>query len=340
MSTHVASTKTKNKRAKPKAALAAKAKAKAKPRKAKPAAMTKGVKFRSRGRYKCTTNNGEPLTGMHDALGRAIGGGFDYDKLKNANRLLTVPLSVPSEFYPLHSQTKNTRRLQYSRQQGSKGDTQITSVVKLHLMKTQRVPLRVFVDKAERASFLKLKFGTSPAMQPERALQLTKQADRIRNLANALLPETDSIIRFLIRKKLTPVSTQTPVAAGAVGTQCDLVVTNPEGEHIVIENKVGCDVAFTHGKMMPYPFHSVAKVVDPVTQRVLVEGKKGLVFSTHRKYQLQALMTSRCYRRTFPDRKMGEPLLLRADRAGLHVYKVPQWAKDGEAALATRMKMT
>ena len=296
-----------------------KVKAKAKPRKVATDA-SKSVKFRSRGPFKCTTQDGKALKGIHKALAEAISSGFNYDQSKKNNTLQVVPHPPATEFYPRHAHAKNERHLAYSAAQGKKADSQLTSVVKLHLMPTQLVPLRAFVDADFRNHWIALNFRHLPNMTDKQKLVLTKQAKRIRNLANGLFSETDAVIRFMITKKLSPVSTQTPVASGAVGTQLDLLCKNADNEHIVIEMKTGCEKSFTHGKMMPAPFQT-------------------LLFNTHREHILQTLMTSRCYRRTYPTRKVGAPLLLRSSRDGIHVYSMPQWAIDGEQALAMRMRM-
>jgi hypothetical protein len=294
------------------------ARARAKPKtktKAKPRTTSTGVKFRSRGPFKCTVKDGVALKGMHPALAAAIGAGFDYAKAKANKSLRALPHPAATEFIPRHAHAKNERRLAYSATQGKKTDSQISAVVKLHLMPTQQVPLRAFVDAAYRDHFLLLKFGktsTSPLVG--------KQIKRIRAVANGLLPETDAIVRYLISHQLTPVGTQTPVACGAVGTQCDLVVKNNQEEHIVCEIKCGCETNWTHGKLMPRPLAD-------------------LLFTTHREHTLQTLMTTRCYKRTFPQHKVGSGLLLRSARDGLHVYATPAWAKDAEQALAAKMLM-
>ena len=296
------------------------ARARAKPRpavKPKPrkVANSVGVKFRSRGPHKCTVRDGVALMGMHKALARAIGQGFDYDACKANKTLRALPHPAATEFYPRHAHTKNERHLAYSAAQGKKTDSQLTSVVKLHLMPTLQVPLRAMVDAVFRDHWIALKFGRTST-----SALVGKQVKRIRNLANGLLPETDAIVRFLIAKKLKPVSTQTPVACGAVGTQLDLLVEEADGTRIVLEVKTGCEKNLSHGKLLLPVFPT-------------------LLYTTHRVHLLQTLMSSRAYKRTFPTHKMGEPLLLRSAREGIFVYAMPQWAKDGEHALATRMGM-
>lgn len=82
------------------------------------------VKFKARGPYKCVTVNGHARTGMHPALFKAIGSGFDYNKAKATNTLQVVAMPPASEFYPLDEATKNTRTLAYSAKQGQRLDTQ------------------------------------------------------------------------------------------------------------------------------------------------------------------------------------------------------------------------
>lgn len=276
-------------------------------------AAPKGVRFRSRGPHKCTVNaEGKACQGMHKALAEAIGTGFDYDKAKKAGTLLVVPHPTADHFIPV-GPTRNKRHLAYSAKQGQKLDHQCTAVVKLMQMPTLRIPLRAFFDKAHMDSVIKLKFG-----RVYKDSVAVKQVRRIRSVANTLMPETEQLLRYLHQQKLTPVSTQTPVASGKVGTQIDLVVATETGEHIVCELKNGCDKNFQHGKL-PAFLHEWA-------------------WTQHRHYAFQTLMNGRLYRKTFPDRKVGPPRLIRVDRSGLHMYVPPQWALDAEPALAARMQ--
>ncbi len=296
------------------------ARAKAPPKARKPAARAprkvaapKGVKFRSRGPHKCTINaEGKSCKGMHKALAEAIGTGFDYDAAKKAGTLKTVPIPKADVFIPIGN-TKNTRKLAYSAQQGIRVDRQVGAVVKLMLMPTIKVPVRAFLEKSYMDHYVKLKFGTRPT-----SLEVIKKIRKIRSAANTLLPETEQLLRYMHTQKLTPVGTQVPVASGKVGTQVDLVLAVETGEHIVCELKAGCDTNFHHSKTMPAPF-------------------EGFLYTTHREHQLQTIMTSRLYTKTFPARKVKPPRLIRIDRAGLHVYLPPQWALDSEQQLAQRM---
>lgn len=308
--TKAAAPKTKKKKA-----------ATAKPRKvAKPckAAAATGssvvVKFRGRGPHKCTTVDGKGVRGMHSALAAAIGAGFNYDAAKKAGTLKVLAHPVSTKFFARHAHARNERRLAYSATQGKKADSQMTAVFKLHTG-AHKVPLRCFVDQAFLDHWKLVVFGKTST-----SLDVGRQIKRIRAVANTLLPENDAVVRFLLAENLTPVGTQTPVACGSVGTQCDMVVKNAAGQHQVLELKCGCESNYSHGKLMPPPLH-------------------GLLYTTHREHTLQTLMTSRCYRRTFPLHKVGPPLLLRSDRMGLFVYDVPAWAKDAEAALAVKMGM-
>lgn len=89
------------------------------------AAAAAVVKFKARGPYKCVTVNGNARTGMHPALFKAIGSGFDYNKAKANNTLKVVPMPPASEFYALDEATKNTRTLAYSAKQGQRLDSQV-----------------------------------------------------------------------------------------------------------------------------------------------------------------------------------------------------------------------
>ena len=61
------------------------------------------------------------------------------------------------------------------------------------------------------------------------------------------------------------------------------------------------------------------------------------VFSTHGEHILQTMMSNRCFKKTCPHLKVGDPILLRADTSGISIYSMPQWAKEGEQALAAKM---
>lgn len=286
------------------------AKRRPKPRTVRATATPKGVRFRSRGPFKCTVNaEGKACTGMHRALADAIGTGFDYDAAKKAGTLREVPHPKADHFVPV-GPTRNTRHLAYSKKQGVKLDQQVGHVVKL--MQTQQIPMRAFFVKAQLDRVIVLKFGRT-----DRDAAAVKQVRRIRTVANTLMPETEQLLRYLVAQKLTPVSTQTPVASGKVGTQIDLVCANEAGEHIVCELKNGCSTNYQHGTL-PAFLHNWA-------------------WTQHRHYIFQTLMNGRLYRKTFPDRKVGATRLIRVDRQGLHMYHPPQWALDAEPALAARM---
>lgn len=290
----------------------AKAPPKARPRKA--AEAPKGVRFRSRGPHKCTVNaEGKACTGMHKALADAIGTGFDYEKQKALNALVTVPHPPADAFVPV-GPTKHTRKLAYSKQQGQRLDQQVGQVVKLFTMPTQRVPLRAFFDQAYRDHFIACKWGRTNL-----TLDAMKQVKRLRTVANNLMCETEQLVRYLHAQKLTPVSTQTPVASGKVGTQIDLVARNEAGEDIVFELKNGCQDNWQYGKMPAF--------------------LNNWAWTQHRHFIFQTLMNTRLYRKTFPDRKVVPGgRLIRIDRSGLHMYVPPQWAQDVETQLAQRMQ--
>jgi len=308
------------------------------------------VKFKARGPYKCVTVNGHARTGMHPALFKAIGSGFDYNKAKATNTLQVVAMPPASEFYPLDEATKNTRTLAYSAKQGQRLDTQIGAVVKLHTGRDWKVPLRVFLHKETRDHFIRVKWqGCAGSIASDAD---AKKIKRLRNLCNSLMPETHQVIRYLDKHGLDPIETQVAVARGEVGTPIDLVCYRAStDEYISCELKTGCEKNYTHGKLMGPPFSGplfagytktgayVALPTDTQEEKDASREswRQGLCFTTHREHVLQNVMNSRLLRFTYPSRKVGVPLLLRADRQGLHVYRPPDWATKAELALAQRM---
>lgn len=283
------------------------------------------VKFRARGPFKCVTVEGKSKTGMHPALDKAIGPGFKWEEGT------PTPLPKSDDFIPVDARCKNERRMPYSKAAGHKLDQQIGSVLKLCKRKIHPVPLRVFVDSAFRDHWAKLVFGTGL-----RGIAATKQMNTIRNCANGLTPEADNIIRYMMSRKLTPIATQFPVAAGRVGTPMDLLVRNQQGQYISCELKAGCQENRTNGKLLPYPFNPPIK--DPTTRQMVLPNDKHY-YSTHTEHIMQTMMTAVCFHHTYPTQPTAEPLLLRSTAAGLYVYRPPAWAVAGKKALAIKMGM-
>lgn len=269
-----------------------------------------GVRFRSRGPFKCTLNaDGKACTGLHKALEDVIGTGFDYAKSKAAGTLRVVPHPVADHFIPA-GPTRNQRHLAYSKQQGCKLDQQVGHAVKL--MQTMQIPMRAFFDKAHLDQVIRLKFGR---VYKDKAV--VSKVRRIRTVANTLMPETERLLRYLHSQKLTPFATQVPVASGKVGTQVDLVVTNEAGEYIIVELKNGYEKNYQHGTLPPF-MHNWA-------------------WTQARHNMFQTMMEKHCFHKTFPDRKLGPARMIRLDSNGLHMYLVPGWMNDFEDALAKRM---
>lgn len=274
-------------------------------------ADTKAARFRSRGPHKCVVNAGVSCKGVHPFLKKHLFPSFDFAKCKANGTLRTSDPPAADLLLPMVD-TKNARVAAYSKQQGTKMDTQVTSVVKLHTMPTLRVPLRAFYDTTHLAHYMHRHFGPSPTPVQ------TKQIRRVRNLRNALLPETEHLMRLLDTMKLTPVSTQDVVALRTLGTRADLICLDKESKYRVIELKVGCNVNFSHGKLMAAPYHTVP-------------------FSTHCEHLLQTALTHHLFRCTHPTRDVGPPLLIRLDRLGGHVYHQPGWVSAGMPTLLHRI---
>ncbi len=199
--------------------------------------------------------------------------------------------------------------------------------MKLHREPLHQVPLRAFWDKPFRDAWLQAKWGSSKALpgtlSPSTQTARLKLIRRVRTLATQLMPETEQLLRYLVGRRMRPLDTQVAVAAGRVGTTCDLVCLRPnpttqEDEHVVCEIKNGCTENLTDDTPMREPF-------------------PGFLFTTHREHLLQTMMSNYLYRRTFPAARMAPPQLLRMDREGLHRYAPPEWAITQETALARKM---
>jgi hypothetical protein len=311
------------------------------------ATASKGVRFQSRGAFKCVKVDGASCAGVHPALLATVCRGWSYDVAKRAGTLTSAPNPPARLLFAPSTLARNHRRLPYSREEGVRFDKQVDTVVDLHnmqllrtlgpdgtTMRTTGVPLCAFWDPALREVYyhhlltrhvVEEASGTADAARALLNARHRKRnratAGRFRALCLKLMPETDTLLRFLAAQNLTPVATQTPVANATLrlGTRVDLVVRDASGHTRVIENKLGCGVNFGRaGLRLGAPFTTVA-------------------FSTHHEHLLQTLVTHRLYKHTFPAAEMGLPLLLRVDTHGLHVYTPPRWAIDGLPQLMQRL---
>jgi hypothetical protein len=114
-------------------------------------------------------------------------------------------------------------------------------------------------------------------------------------------------------KKLRPMSTQVAVRhkTRGIGTMADLVCLDAKGAHRVIELKTGFE-AYHHkhtATKMKAPFH---KQTD----------------SPFNQHQLQLAATSVMYQQTFPQLKIGAPLLLRFHSSGVETILLTDWAEE------------
>jgi len=271
----------------------------------KPKAPRQGVYFQSRGPHKCVKVDGKSQRGVHKALKRALYKSWDYDKAK-LNNTLTQP-KLPDAQITVSSTGFNAKASKYppgnAKKQGSRLDTELTSIVKMYT--TLNVPLKCFVDRDAREHHIKL--------------NLTKpQGTKLRNLCNRMRPATGSAVIFLMHNKFKPIGTQVSVAAMGIGTDCDMLVTDETGARRVLEFKLDCSVNYgQRGLVMGAPY-------------------AGRVFTTHGHYLLQTLVNHQLYKVCIADPQglvVGSPLLVRCDDRGAYGYALPEWVMAGASQL-------
>lgn len=209
---------------KPKPARAKAARAPRAARKPKPKPPPPEVHFRGRGPHKCTVVRGMSTRGVHPALKATFFPHWDFDAAVRTGKLTTFN-NPPPQLFLATGNTKNRRRMPYSKKEGSRFDGQMTKALAL-VRGGAGVPLEALVDRNRMEHYLATRMR-SPA------------TEAARKFASRLMPETDTAIRFLLQHRLTPTRTQTPVGCDriAVGTRVDLVCTDAAGAERVVEMK-------------------------------------------------------------------------------------------------------
>lgn len=276
--------------------------------KAKPGNAMSGVKFQASGKRIGVKIRGKHTIGVHQALNDCLNPDFNFEALEKSGRLVNMPMPLPSMFIKADSSRTNTASTmqEHQRMYGSLLDAQLGKTVKMHA--TLGVPVECFINKEMRNKFAKESLTV-------------EQSKELHGICATMMPEAHSAWRAFIKLRLNPISTQNPVARGKVGTCVDVVVVDSNGAIRVIEIKRGCTHSYGSGKMFLAPYG----------------GRK---VSTHDHYVLQTLVNSRLYQSNLAKDTplvMAEPLLIRLDKDGAHIYKMPQWAIDGLDELMRRI---
>lgn len=267
---------------------------------------SKGVRFQTRGKYKCVKVDGASQRGVHPMLRRALWPHWNYDVAKATGTLReSDPPKALLYVPPLPEGTSTQKRpTRYGKSAGTKFDRQMTAVVK-HVQRHQihHRDLAIFYDKTLRDHFLRLKYGHAAC----------SEKNAFRNLCARLMPETCDAIHWLRRYEYTPMRTQGAVADPAIrgGTPFDLECIDNLGQYVAVEMKLGCERNLTNGKRM---------TAAPFSDRL---------FHTYDEFQLQALLTQHMYNKTHPERRVGIPIVLVCNRSGAHGYVPEKWAVDG-----------
>jgi hypothetical protein len=286
---------------------------------------SKGIKFKSRGPYRCVQVDGQSRTGVHPALKRALFPFWDYDEAKKTGRLKVVPHPRADLFEPATEEDRSKRRLPYSKRLGNKFDTQCGRVTKLIV---DGVPIRAFFDAAERKKYAAR--SRNPLEDPDVRKELAARSKRLTACRTALMPEMRTLIRFLYKHDITPTETQTNVADERLGTRCDLISKDGAMLSCVIELKCGCEKNFSDGRMMLYPFHDRTMIVNGVAVPS--------PFTTHDEHVLHTLVTHKLFKKSFPGRPMAAPLLVVVNRSGAYGYLPPAWAVTRLPALMAKLR--
>ena len=161
-------------------------------------------------------------------------------------------------------------------------------------------PKSVFFDKSEGTKFA-------------RTIDNKKQKAAFLSRSGSLNTHTEKIWSFLDRKGLNPVAVDCPVGAVAgrpkrMGTGVDLVCVNFNQEVTLFEIKSGYTKYLYKHTHVPMRFPFADKNDCPLHQHFI-----------------QLLLTAHLYQHTFPDHKITQAVLLRADRECVEVYPLPDW---------------
>ena len=275
------------------------------------------LKFRSRGPFKCfLDSDGKSLRGVHKFIQQTVMHGANVHKVATRE---SDPPTPDFHFRPTQPpRVTANRRRGAPIKAGSKVDTQVEKVLQLraslprvrllHDTEPEPMPLALLYHCRSRA-----------AVDYTRAACLTEaQLTAVRNLRRQLLTETCSLLECMDARQWVPLSAQTAVQLGKIGTACDIVIMDCKVNKVrVLEVKTGYTKYKTNGKHMaaPYSTHLV---------------------SNYNEALVQALLSHLAYCRHHPTRPVDDPYLVVVNQNGVHGYLPPDWVVEGASQLVGR----
>lgn len=261
-----------------------------------------GIRFQNRGKYRCIKNEGKTTRGVHPTLKAEFWPQWNYDRAVRQDQLITLRTPAPATTIAIPSAARD-RRAPYSLATGRRMDQEITATVKYTLR--NHLSARFWYDPAERRLGLRQLRGVTAAQKTE--------CTRVRNLTGRIMPETMGFWALMHHARLDPVSTQTDVAHGRIGTRVDVVCQHRDsGQYRVIECKCGCEENYT--------IRGLPLLCKELSREV---GERHV--TRHTQSLLQTRLTHLLFRSKFKTRDCLKPWLVRIDRRGAHVYVPPEF---------------
>jgi hypothetical protein len=178
-------------------------------------------------------------------------------------------------------------------------DTELKRIIQLRAK--YNLSMAVFTTYASQA-----KFKTSAKASELTPRDLSLVGKRLSNAVYRLW-------QTFHRLNLTPKASQVPVGCIAlrVATAVDVVCVDSQMRHVIVEIKTG---------FAGYYLRHTGNQLKHITPAVHD--------SAANQHQLQLLLTTELYRRTFPGHRIAAPVLLRVDALGVDVLPLQAWAKQ------------
>jgi hypothetical protein len=126
-----------------------------------------------------------------------------------------------------------------------------------------------------------------------------------------MMKETRAFWKEMHRRRLRPIEAQVPVDVPGIATAVDVVCVDQMDRIVLIELKCGFKGYYfcCTDQRMKQPLH---KRIDSLANQ----------------HQIQLAATRELYRATFPERTLGECMVLRVEGSKVHCYPLKKWAAD------------
>jgi hypothetical protein len=240
-------------------------------------------------RCRSFTHKQHPLRGVHPTLTSLFYPKYDYKKLAYGPMTATA-VSGSGVRMTKHRPGKRA---------GLLVDTELKRVIQLR--QKYNLSMTVFTSYASQVKFKKSSKASD--LTPRDTSLLSKR------LSNAVY----RLWQTFHRLNLIPKASQVPVGCTAlrVGTAVDVVCIDSQQRHVVVEIKTGFA-----GYYLRHTGNKLKHITPSIDD------------SAANQHQLQLLLTTELYRRTFPTHRIGSPIVLRVDALGVDVLPLQVWVKQ------------